>query len=225
MSCSFADLPRRSQAPVEYLTRYKHANKQVTQWIETNVVDPSVSPVFGDPTAVRAVNAIREVQVMIRSEALKKDISQDTYFASNHILPIFHDLLAMLDHHRSVLQEAFRLAAMEFLHELQARYCGRITPPLFIDKLFRVLSDTNLSWTLPDPMLFWVIAVALTSDMATPEHNKCFMHKFRLLVTANNISNFDDLMERIEQISWDYGTLERRTEVLRGCFEEIHIIN
>jgi hypothetical protein len=221
VSCSFADLPRRCPAPIEYLTQYKHANKQVTQWIKTNVVDPTVSPVFRDPAAVRAINALREVQVIIRSEACRRDISQDAYFASNHILPIFHDLLEVLDHDRSVLQEAFRLAAMEFVHELQARYCGRIPPTLFIDKLHRIVSSLDLSWSSPDPTLLWIIAVALTSDTANPEHAACFIHRFSLLVTANGIMSFDDITKRLEQISWDYGTMKGRTEVLRGYFEEI----
>jgi hypothetical protein len=222
VSCSFTDLPTRCPAPTEYLTQYKHANNQVTQWIKSNVIDPTVSPAFSDPAAVKAINAIREVQVIIRSEALKRDISQDAYFASNHILPIFHNLLAMLDHDRSVLQEAFRLAAMEFLHELQARYCGRIPPPLFLDKLYHVLSSADLNWSSPDPTLLWIIAVALTSDTTSPEHNACFIERFRLLVTANMLANFDDVMKRVEQISWDNGTLEKRTQVLRGYFEEAH---
>lgn len=56
-----------------------HANKQVTQWIKTNLVDPTVSPVISDPAAVRAINAIREVQAIIRLEASKEDISQYAY--------------------------------------------------------------------------------------------------------------------------------------------------
>jgi hypothetical protein len=225
VSCSFTDLPTRCPAPNEYLTQYKHANNQVTQWIKSNVIDQTLSPVFSDPAAARAINAIREVQIIIRSEASKKDISQDAFFASNHILPIFHDLLEMLDHDRSVLQEAFRLAAMEFLHELQARYCGRIPPPLFPDKLYHVLSSADLNWSSPDPTLFWIIAVALTSDTASPEHKACFVERFRLLVTANMMANFDDVMERVRQISWDYATLRKRTQVLRGYFEEVDHLN
>jgi hypothetical protein len=221
VSCSFADIQTRFPVPKEYITQYKRSNKQISQWIKTNVVDPTVSPVFSDPAAVRAINAIREVQVIIQSEATKKDISQDAYFASNHILPIFHDLLAMLDRDRSVLQEAFRLAAMEFLHDLQARYCGRIPPPLFIDKLHLVLSSMDLSWSSPDPTLFWIIAIALTSNMAIAEHKACFLHWFTLLVKANTITSFDDVVKRVEQISWNHGTLKRRTEVLRVYFDEI----
>jgi hypothetical protein len=222
VSCSFADIPTRCPIPIEYLTQYKHANKQVTQWITTNVVDPTISPVFRDPAAVKAINAIREVQVIIRSEASKRDISQDAFFASNHILPIFPDVLAMLDHDRSVLQEAFRLAVMEFLHGLQATYCGRVPPPLFLEKLHHILSSTDLSWSSPDPALLWIVAVALTSDMATPERKACFVHRFRLLVAANRIIDFNDIMQRVEQISWDRDTLKRRTEVLRDYFEELH---
>jgi hypothetical protein len=207
-------------APTEYLTEYKRSNNQVSQWIETNVVDPTVSPVFSNPAAVKAINAIREIQVIIPSEAYKKDIYHDTQLASNHVLPIFHDLLGMLNHDRSVLQEGFRLAAMIFIHELQAMIWGRIPPPLFLDKLHRVLSSSDLNWSSQDPVLFWILAVTLTSDMATPDHKACFTRKFRLLVSENRITNFDSFMTRVIQISWDYNVLKMRTDVLRGCFEE-----
>jgi hypothetical protein len=220
VACSFADLLTHFPAPIEYLTEYKRSNNQVSQWIKINVVDPTISPVFNDPAAIRAINAIREIQIIIRSEACGKDISHDSYLASNHILPIFHDLLAMLEHDRSSLQEGFRLAAMLFLHELQAMFWGRIPPPLFVDKLYRLLSSPDMNWSSQDPTLFWILAIALTSDIATPGYKACFIRKFRLLVKVNRITNFDSFLRKVVQISWDYEFLKTRTEVLRACFEE-----
>jgi hypothetical protein len=200
---------------------YKRANKQVSQWIATNLVDTAVSSVFRNPTAVKAINALPEVQIIIRSEVHKKDIFHDAYFSSNHILPIFHDLLAMLDHNKSLLQKGFRLSAMLFVHELQAIYWGRIPPPFFIQKLHRMLSSSDLDWSLQDPALFWILAVALTSNMTSSEQHAFFICKLRLLVRANKITSFDSMMRRIVQISWDYDVSKVRTEVLRGCFKEI----
>ncbi|KAF2670769.1 hypothetical protein BT63DRAFT_200826 [Microthyrium microscopicum] len=222
VSCSFTDLPTRCPAPIKYLAWYKRSNNQISQWIETNVVNPMVSIVFNDAAAVRAINAIREVQIMIRSEASKRDISQDAFFASNHILPIFHDLLAMLDHERSVHQEAFRLAAMEFLHGLQRSYCGRIPPSLFLDKLYHLLSTAELNWSLPDPTLVWIIAVALTSDTASPEHITFYLYRFRLLCATNMLTNFNKVMQRLDHVSWDIDILKRRTELLRYHFERVY---
>jgi hypothetical protein len=220
VSCSFADIPAHFPAPIEYLTNYKQSNNQISQWIETNVVDATVSPVFGDPVAVKAVNAIREVQVIILSEGYKRDITDDAYFASNHILPIFHDLLAMLNHERSLLQEAFRLAAMVFVHELQAMVWGRIPPLLFIEKLYRVLSSSEIDWSSEDPTLFWIIAVALTSNMASPDQRACFNLKFKLLLKATNIERPESFMKRVAQISWNCDVLKMRTEVLHGYLKE-----
>jgi hypothetical protein len=200
---------------------YKRANKQISQWIETNVVDPTVSPVFKHPAAIRAVNAIREVQVIIRSEAYKKDISSDVYFPANHTLPIFHDLLSMIDRDRSLLEEGFRLAAMLFVHQLQAMCWGLIPPPVLLDKLYRTLSHAGLDWSSHEPTLFWILAVAVTSDIATSYQKAFFVGKFKSLVGANEVTNFDGIMERVGRITWDYDVLEIRTEVLRACFEEI----
>ena len=184
-------------------------------------LDPTVSPVFSDPAAVRAVNAIREVLIVIRSEAYKRNISNDTWLASNHMMPIFHDLLSMLNHERSLVQEGFRLAAMLFVHELQAMCWGRIPPPLFLDKLHRLLCSPGLDWSSHDSTLFWILAVALTSDMATPDHKACFIRKFGILLKANRITDFDIIMSRVSQIFWDYDVLKNRTECLRRCFEKI----
>jgi len=220
VACSFADLPTHFPAPIEYLTEYKRSRNQVSQWIKTNVVDPTVSPVFKDAAATRAINAIREVQIIIRSEACKRDVSYDTSLASNHILPILHDLLAMLKHERSLLQEGFRLAAMLLVHELQAMLWGRIPPSLFVDKLHRLLSSSDMDWSSQDPTLFWIIAIALTSDIATPSYRACFIRKFRRLVNATKIRSFDTFMRKVAQVSWDYEFLKIRTEVLRVYFEE-----
>jgi hypothetical protein len=220
VSCSFADLPACFPAPLKYLADYKRANKQVSQWIDSNVVEPTVSPVFDHPILIRAINAIREVQVILQSETLKKDISDDVYFPANHTLPIFHDLLSMLDHDRTVLQEGFRLAAMLFVHELQLMYWGLIPPPLFLSKLHSLISYSNLDWSSQDPILFWILAVALSSDIATPEQKGCFLGKFKLLIRANNITNFNCVMRKLVQISWDYGILKIRTEILCSLFEE-----
>lgn len=220
VSCSFADLPAHFPSPTEYLTNYKQSKKQISQWIETNVVDATVSPVFRNPAAVKAINAIREVQIIILSEGYKRDITDDAYFASNHILPIFYDLLEMLNHERSMLQEAFRLAAMVFVHELQAMVWGRIPPLLFIEKLYRVLSSSEIDWSSEDPTLFWIIAVALTSDMASLEHRALFNLKFKLLLKANKIERSESFMRRVAHISWNCDVLKMRTEVLRGCLKE-----
>ena len=200
---------------------YKRSNNQVSEWIETNTVDPTVSPVFSAPAAVRAVNAIREVLIIIRSEAYKRNISHDTWLASNHLLPIFHDLLSMLNHERSLVQEGFRLAAMLFVHELQAMCWGRIPPPLFLDKLHRLLYPPRLDWSSHDSTLCWILAVALTSDMATPDHKACFIRKFGILIMAHRITDFDIIMSRVCQIFWDYDVLKNRTERLRRYFEKI----
>ena len=184
-------------------------------------LDPTMSPVFSDPAAVRAVNAIREVLIVIRSEAYKRNISYDTWLASNHMMPIFHDLLSMLNHERSLVQEGFRLAAMLFVHELQAMCWGRIPPPLFLDKLHRLLCSPGLDWSSHDSTLFWILAVALTSDMATPDHKACFIRKFGILIKANRITDFDIIMSRVSQIFWDYDVLKNRTESFRRCFEKI----
>lgn len=137
------------------------------------------------------------------------------------MLPIFHDLLAMLDHDRSLLQEGFRLAAMLFVHELQAMFWRRIPPPLFLDKLHQVLSSADLNWLSQDPTIFWILAVVLSSDMATPDQNAYFVRKFRLLIKTNRIMDFDSMMSRVSQIAWDYDVLKMRTEVLRRSFEKI----
>lgn len=179
-----------------------------------------MSPVFSQPVAIRAINAIREVQVIMQSEAVKKNIYHEVYFPSNHILPIFHDLLAMLDQDRSLLQEAFRIAAMLFVHELQATYWGRIPPPLFLNKLYRVLSSSDLDWSSQDPVLFWIVAVALTSEMGTANQKTCLILKLKLLTVVNGITNFADILRRLRQISWNYAILKRRTEVLYSYFEE-----
>jgi hypothetical protein len=221
MSCSFADLPVQFPAPTAYLAEYKRTKNQISQWIETNVVDPAVSPVFAHPATIKATNAIREVQIILQSEAYKKDISNDIYFPANHTLPIFHNLLSMLDHERSLLQEGLRLAAMLFVHELQQMYWGLIPPPLLPNKLHRVLSHSDLDWLSQDPTLFWIIAVALTSGIATVDQKAFFICKFELLVNMAGISNFDGVLRRVAQISWDNGVLKTRTEVLRSHFEEI----
>jgi hypothetical protein len=184
-------------------------------------VDPAISPVFNDPTAITAVNAIREAQIIFRSESLKRNISSDTHLASNHIMPIFHDLLSMLNHERSSLQEGFRLAAMSFAHELYGMYFGRIPPPLFLHKLHRLLASPGLDWSAQDPVLFWILAVALTSRMATPEQKICFVGRFETLIIANRITDFEILMSTLSQIAWDHDGLRARTDELHLSFDEV----
>lgn len=207
--------------PTEYLAEYKHSRYQISDWIELNVVDPEVSPVFRNTAALRAINAIREAQIIIFSEAHKRDIKDDPLFASNHILPIFHDLLMMLDYERSMLQEGFRLAAMVFLHGIQVRFFGRFPPCGLLDKLYHWNSSTELDWSSQDPVLFWILAIALTSDLATPKHKLGFMHTFRLLLVGSGVADFEDMMRRVVQVSWDYGLMEMETDDLRGMFEQV----
>ena len=70
-------------------------------------------------------------------------------------------------------------------------------------------------------MPFWILAIALTSDMARSDHIECFVREFEILVVTNNITDFEDLMSKVSQICWDYEVLRTRTDRLRLHFEKI----
>lgn len=87
--------------------------------MQDDTIDPTVSPVYKNPVIAQIVKALREVQLVMRSKTSKRDLSSDLFFPDAHLSPIMYDLLSMLNDSRSPLEEAFRLAGIIFVHELQ----------------------------------------------------------------------------------------------------------
>jgi hypothetical protein len=202
------------------LTEFKFWNNQITDRIDADTISPSISKVLKDPSTVKAVNAIRELLVIIRSESRKRDISKDTPFASNHVLPVLHELLSMLNHELSILQEGFRLAAILLIRELQATIWGRALPTMFRDKLRRWLCSTALEWSSSDPMLLWIVVVGLTSDISTTVHSSWLRRKLEILIITDGLS-FNGALHKVSQIVWDRDVLKVKTARLKCCFGEL----
>jgi hypothetical protein len=205
--------------PTQYLAEYKYWNNQISDRIYANTILPSISKVFEDSIAIRAVNAIRELLLIIRSESRRRDISKDTSFASNYVLPVLHELLSMLNYKLSITQEGFRLAAMLLIRELQATLWGRALPTMFHDKLRRWLCSKNLDWSSSDPMLLWIVVVGLTSNMNTTTHSLWFRRKLETLMIIDGLS-LSGVMHQVSQIVWDLDVLRVKMERLKCCFRE-----
>jgi hypothetical protein len=180
---------------------------------------PTISTIFNNIAATEVVNAFHEYQLELKRQ--QSTSSEEIYLPASYFLPIFHHLSSMLEGERSLLDEGFRLAALLFVHVLRSMCWGAAPALLLLEKLHHLFSSSNMKELVHDSALSWIIAVALSSGIATPAQMICFTRIFELLVREKGFTDFQSYMERVEEITWDYDVLNSRTALLRNCFQEI----
>jgi hypothetical protein len=185
----------------------------------TRKLEPARSSVFNHAAIAKIVHALHDYQIELRR--LKSVKSEEIYLPASYFLPIFHDLSSMLKEKRTLLHEGFRLAALLFVHMLRSLCWGSAPALLLLRKLHQLLSSSDLDDLAHDPLLSWIIAVAVSSDIVTPAQMKCFTRILELLIRVNRFTNFQHYMAKVVQITWDHDVLDSRTSILRRCFEEI----
>lgn len=217
------DVIPRFALPTCLITAYKQRHNQLLDSPEE--IDTRTSIIFRNPTVVQIAQSLRDVQTLMRAEASRRDLFGDTIFPGFNLSPICYELLVLRSHldkndTRGALIEAFRLSAIIYLYELRALFSYEpAAEPKYAGKLQNLLYYSAIDWASADPILLWVLAVALTSRNVTPEQRAWLGGTFRTVVETQSVDNFEDLKSRIEQIVWDEAIMMRQTEALRLIFE------
>jgi hypothetical protein len=141
-------------------------------------------------------------------------------------MPILYELLALRSHlndndARCALVEAFRLSAIIYVSELRALFgMEPSAEPKYAAKLQNLLYYSEIDWASTDPVLLWVLAVALTAYNITQEQRAWLGGTFRTVAETQGVENFEDLKGKLEQIVWDEAVMMSQTEALRRTFED-----
>lgn len=124
-------------------------------------------------TVARICESLRQVNAIInRHVAAEQDgFWRNALFPQFHLAPILHDLLSMPRSSESGditvrRKECFRLAAILYIVELQARFgVDRTGAATYVDKLELALrcGDMTYSWGVDNPFLCWILVVTATS--------------------------------------------------------------
>lgn len=216
-------MPRFPQ-PTNLIVAYKQCHNQMLQWTN-DVLDANISCVFRNPTIVQVAKDLRALQSLMRRELAERDLFNDTVFPGFNIGPIGYELLTMRSHleendERCALDEAFRLVGMIYIRELRAMFGIDPAPQaMYAAKLKNLLSYSDIDWAVADPILLWVIAVAVSARMITEEQRAWFDCRFKTVCQMQAVENFEDLMLKLSQIVWDEVIMRIESEDLKRILE------
>ena len=219
-SCCSMDISPRFPIPTNQIDSYKRRSNLPS--LQTRArLNTNVSSIFENPTISRSVQALRDVQTTMRTEASHRDLFNDTVFSGIYLSPICHDMLSMRSHLEGnnaalALQEAFRLACIIYISELRALFgFPAITQSKYTSKLQNLLYYSAIDWLVPDPFLLWVLAVVVTAHKIGLEQRKWFIATFRIVLGTQEVESFEDLISRLSKILWNEGLLRSHSQTLR----------